>query len=352
MKDCNNEKKKNAAADKKLRIKQEAKAPAPAPKDSAVTGACHICGKMGHWANKCPQRPKEAAAAATPKPAPKSPATQHVKFKPAAKSVSIHESDSDDDDDIMDDDDDDGVRSSRVVLDRNLPASIFECAATGVNKTLNTETQHRVSFTLQLPDGTTTDPYLTAVDTQSSHTIMDINLAKTLGLVIHPPVKPGVVQLADKNVVCERIGHTDAMTVTAAFTDGRAPITFEHVFEVMAVHDKSIDYHFLVGWDNIRRLFGSDALPMSFIPKNNSTKVSSKLICTEGEVQVAVTNTIEIASAHSAPTTAIITEPDTMVFEHTADAIPEEGVPVRVEISTAAELEAEYAKQRDARMHG
>jgi hypothetical protein len=217
-------------------------------------------------------------------------------------------------------------------LDRTLPESVLlpslaaapEVAATSVNATRREHV--RITYAQRTFD--------TLVDTGATVSLIDSALAQELKLSIQPIT--GKVILAADGTTVDRIGVTDPITVIVSFSDGRPPEIRSHSFEVLSLPRH--DYHFMIGMDLIVSLFG-DHLPTRYL---------------------RVKSDIDAPGPSSTPLPLVHVSAMTLAMDRDSiglmDTFPGSGklssdeVPTRVELSTPAELEVQYAAKRAAIM--
>lgn len=371
---------------------------------SALT--CYSCGQDGHISPNCPKKNMTSnstpASSASPwkslsnssssssslsKPAQQQQTTTKTQYsststiqpKPVARSINIKS-------DTFTDSDSDIFLSSVTVasapgkttcsslLDRTPPPNCF------------LPTKHSVLFLFN------NCVYSTLLDTGATTSIIDKALVEELDLPVNKIT--GKISLAHKDVTTDRIGTTQQLNVTALFPNPRFRLpstSVVHSFEIMSL--PSASYSFIIGTDLIPLLFPS-SIPIDFIlspslsasipilaqqqwanvsyvvpasatytapiahhsefESSNATSTNSESVsvAVHGPT-VSVVNTSVMVSDHigtQIPSDKLIPGLNNLnqqINEFGAGVIPPEELPVKPELFTSEELEAEYSAQRE-----
>lgn len=182
--------------------------------------------------------------------------------------------------------------------------------------------------------------FSTLIDTGSTISFIDRDIANSLGLPITPSA--GTIELASSSHSMPRLGVTHPISIIPVVVQETiqqlSPQT--HAFEVMPLSRK---YQFILGMDLLRLLFPS-TIPTSLLPADDSASSSATHMTNTGPVSSLIHTPIPRAAlspAVSAQLQLTINELEGQGYT------PSDEEPVRVKSSTPSELEKAYAMQRN-----
>jgi transposase InsO family protein len=180
--------------------------------------------------------------------------------------------------------------------------------------------------------------FSTLLDTGANLSVAAQQVVDELDLKINP--LPGSVKLAHAGATVNRIGRTDPVDVQALFLGSPATTppskSFSHAFEVMPLD--TAQYSFLLGMDLIQVLFPS-GIPSEFYPPALGPSPTIRSFLVDVSPDVVITTDRNLIEG--------LAEMQREIHNEGIGHVPAEELPERASAYTPAELESQYATERN-----